>query len=132
MVCLQTKNPNFGKIWRVLEWKIVLYVFYVNLEYFTVIWYNVWLLGIVCGHWVYFLRFGILDQEKSGNPGPTTQKQKPSQLSWDGCTHNLHVCTFEPLPNYVNYPSEAFRACDRKNNYNLISQSVFGTQIKAY
>jgi hypothetical protein len=25
MVCFQTKNPNFGEIWRALEWKMSLY-----------------------------------------------------------------------------------------------------------
>jgi hypothetical protein len=28
-----------------------------------------WTFGIGCDNLVYFLRFGILDQEKSGNPG---------------------------------------------------------------
>jgi hypothetical protein len=30
MVCFQAKNPNLGKFWRALEWKM--------LVYFTVIW----------------------------------------------------------------------------------------------
>jgi hypothetical protein len=30
MVCFQTKNPNWGKFWRALEWKI--------LVYFMIIW----------------------------------------------------------------------------------------------
>jgi hypothetical protein len=67
MVCFQTKNPNFGKFWRVLLWKNLLYfmtiwsilgpleIFYAHLVYFVVIWYI-------------FPRFGILDQQKSGNP----------------------------------------------------------------
>jgi hypothetical protein len=25
MVCFQTKNPNFGKLWRVLQWKMMVY-----------------------------------------------------------------------------------------------------------
>jgi hypothetical protein len=25
LVCFQTKNKNFGKIWRALEWKMLLY-----------------------------------------------------------------------------------------------------------
>jgi hypothetical protein len=25
MVCFQTKNPNLGKFWRVLQWKILVY-----------------------------------------------------------------------------------------------------------
>jgi hypothetical protein len=67
MVCFQTKNPNLGKFWRVLLWKILVYfmtiwpilrpleLFYGLLVYFGVIWYI-------------FPHFGILDQEKSGNP----------------------------------------------------------------
>jgi hypothetical protein len=43
MVCFQTKHPNLGKFWRVLQW-------------------------IVRGNFIYFSRFGILYQEKSGNP----------------------------------------------------------------
>jgi hypothetical protein len=51
MACLQTKNPNFGKFWRVLQWKILRYfmtvwsilrpleIFYGHLVYFVVIWY---------------------------------------------------------------------------------------------
>jgi hypothetical protein len=68
MVSFQTKNPNLGKFWRVLLWKLLLYfmtiwpilqpleIFYGHLRYFVAFWYI-------------FPRFGILDQEKSGNPG---------------------------------------------------------------
>jgi hypothetical protein len=73
MVCFQTKNPNLGKFWRVLLWKILVYfmtfwsilrqfeIFNDHLVYFVVIWYI-------------FLRFGILDQEKSVNLGKQTPK----------------------------------------------------------
>jgi hypothetical protein len=66
MVCFQTKNPNLGKFWGALQWKILVYfmtiwpilrpleIFYSHLEYFVVIWYI-------------SPRFGILYQEKSGN-----------------------------------------------------------------
>jgi hypothetical protein len=60
MVCFQTKNPNLGKSWRALEWKM--------LVYFTVIWYILWSFGNVVVIWNIFPRFGILCQEKSGNP----------------------------------------------------------------
>jgi hypothetical protein len=43
-------------------------LFYDNLEYLTAIWYNLLPFGVVCGHLVYFPRFGMLHQEKSGNP----------------------------------------------------------------
>jgi hypothetical protein len=69
MVCFQTKNPNLGKFWRGLQWKILVYfmaiwsilrpfdIFYGHLVHFVVIWYI-------------FARFGLLYQEKSGNPDP--------------------------------------------------------------
>jgi hypothetical protein len=42
MVCFQTKNPDLGKFWRVLQWKI--------LVYFMTIWsilLFLWLFGIL-------------------------------------------------------------------------------------
>jgi hypothetical protein len=60
MVCLKTKNPNLGKFWRVLHWKM--------LVYFMVFSYILWTFGIVPGNLLYFSRFGILYEKKSGNP----------------------------------------------------------------
>jgi hypothetical protein len=45
-------------------------IFFGHLEYFTVIWYILWPFGNVVVTWYIFSRFGILCQEKSGNPGP--------------------------------------------------------------
>jgi hypothetical protein len=66
MVCFQTKNLKLGKFWWALLWKI--------LVYFMTIWSILRPLEIFYGHLVYFVvfwyifpRFGILDQEKSGN-----------------------------------------------------------------
>jgi hypothetical protein len=39
------------------------------LVYFTAIGNILWPFGIFCGNLVYFPRFGILDKEKTGNPG---------------------------------------------------------------
>jgi hypothetical protein len=67
MVRFQTKNPNMGKFWGVLQWKI--------LVYFMTIWSILRPLEMFYGHLLYFVviyispRFGILYQEKSGNPG---------------------------------------------------------------
>jgi hypothetical protein len=41
MVCFQTKNPNLGKFWRALEWKMLLY--------FMIIWNILWPYGIMYG-----------------------------------------------------------------------------------
>jgi hypothetical protein len=43
-------------------------IFYGHLVYFTAIGNILWPFSIFCGNLVYFPRFGILDQEKSGNP----------------------------------------------------------------
>jgi hypothetical protein len=57
------QNPNLGKFWRVLLWKILVYfmticsilrpleIFYGHLVY-------MWQLGIFCGNLVYFWYFG--------------------------------------------------------------------------
>jgi hypothetical protein len=71
MVYFETKNPNFGKFWKVLQLKmLVLFmanlsislpngILYGHLVHFVVIWYI-------------FSRFGMLYREKSGNPAPET------------------------------------------------------------
>jgi hypothetical protein len=68
MVCFQTKNPNLGKFLMTLEWKM--------LKYFMAIWNIFGTFGIFCDHLVNFALiryifsgFGIMYQEKSGNPG---------------------------------------------------------------
>jgi hypothetical protein len=43
--------------------------FYGYLEYYMVIWFILWQFGNVMVIWYIFPRFGILCQEKSGNPG---------------------------------------------------------------
>jgi hypothetical protein len=43
-------------------------IFYWHFEYFTVIWYILWPFGNVVIIWHVIHRFGILCQEKSGNP----------------------------------------------------------------
>jgi hypothetical protein len=67
MVYFQTKNPNFGKFWRALDWEM-LYIFYGNLECFTDNWDVLWSFGTFCDNLVQFSHFGITCQEKSGNP----------------------------------------------------------------
>jgi hypothetical protein len=53
MADFQTQNPNLGKFWRALDWKMLIYleyftilwnillsfgIFYYPLEYFTILW----------------------------------------------------------------------------------------------
>jgi hypothetical protein len=44
MVYFQTENPNFGKIWRALEWKMLVYLMTIN--------NIVWPFGIIYGRLV--------------------------------------------------------------------------------
>jgi hypothetical protein len=65
---LSNQKSQFGYILEGLEMEIA-GIFYGHLEYFTVIWYVLWVFGNVVVIWYIFPRFGILCQEKSGNPG---------------------------------------------------------------
>jgi hypothetical protein len=44
-------------------------IFHAHLEYISAIWYILWPFGNFVVIWHMFPRFGILCQEKSGNPG---------------------------------------------------------------
>jgi hypothetical protein len=68
MAYYKTKNPFFGKFLEGLSMEDV-GIFYVNLVYFTAIWYILWPFGIFYEFWYIFSPFGMLYQEKSGNPG---------------------------------------------------------------
>jgi hypothetical protein len=68
MVCFQTKNPDLGKFWRALDLKMFIY--------FMATWNILRRVGIFYDHlvhfvfiWCIFSGFGIMYQEKSGNPG---------------------------------------------------------------
>jgi hypothetical protein len=82
LVYFHTKNPNLGIFWRALEWNLLVYVFYDHWEYFASIWNILWPFGVVCGHLLSFFSFGCLDQEKSGNPGPTIKMGYAVVCSW--------------------------------------------------
>jgi hypothetical protein len=63
---------TFGILYDHLLYFTAIYVIY-----FMAIWYILWQFGIFDGYLVYFVkiwyifsRFGMLYQEKSGNPGP--------------------------------------------------------------
>jgi hypothetical protein len=64
----QTENPDLGKFWRVLQWRMLVYYMYCNYNYFTAIWYCLWPSGIFVVIWYIISHFGVLYQEKSCNP----------------------------------------------------------------
>jgi hypothetical protein len=47
---------------------------------FAAIWYILWTFGILCGTLVYFPHFGMLHQEKSGNPELPVQTETRTAL----------------------------------------------------
>jgi hypothetical protein len=84
MVCFQTKNPNLGKFWSALDWKMFIY--------FMATWNILWRFGILYDRlvhfvfiWYIFSDFGIKYQEKSGNPDVKPQKVVRRSLweNWD-------------------------------------------------
>jgi hypothetical protein len=69
MVCFQTKNPDLGKFWRVLQWKI----FFEHWVYLMAIGNILWTFGIFCGHLVYFAPFWYFVPRKICHPCYTRQ-----------------------------------------------------------
>jgi hypothetical protein len=73
MVYFQIQNPNLGKFWSALDWKMLIYFMvigdiYGHLGYFMTIWY------ILCSFGTLFSGFGIMYQEKFGNPASVNKK----------------------------------------------------------
>jgi hypothetical protein len=67
MICFQTKNPNFGKLFGGLAMEN-LGIFYEYLVYFTAIANILWPFGIVCGHLLYFPPFWYFVPRKIWQP----------------------------------------------------------------
>jgi hypothetical protein len=55
MTYFLTKNPNVGKLWRVLHWKMLVYLIAIWSILLTVIWYILWPFGMFYGHLVCFM-----------------------------------------------------------------------------
>jgi hypothetical protein len=51
----QTRNPDLGKFWRLLQWKMWIYVINGHLDYFKAIWYILWTLVYFMVIWYIFL-----------------------------------------------------------------------------
>jgi hypothetical protein len=74
MVYFQTKNYQ---LWKILEGLgIEKTVSYGHLNYRMAFWYISLPFGNLVAIWYIFPRFGILCQEKSGNPGPEWSHHK--------------------------------------------------------
>jgi hypothetical protein len=68
MVSFQTKNPNSGKFWRALDWKILRYFMTIcNILRTFGIFYN-HLVGTLCLFATFFPVLVSWTREKSGNP----------------------------------------------------------------
>jgi hypothetical protein len=63
------QNPNLGKFGKDLDWKMFKYFMAIWNMYFIEIRDILWPFGTFCVHLVHFSRFGIMYQEKYGNPG---------------------------------------------------------------
>jgi hypothetical protein len=86
-------------------------IFYSHLEYFTVLWYILWPFGNVMEIWYIFPRFGILCQEKSGNPGAEaglkmflgSELLELSELAFQDVGNNeCTACKFRPRNRIEN------------------------------
>jgi hypothetical protein len=70
MVSFQTKNPNLDIFWSALDWKMLIYFKAIcNISPTLEIFYD-HMYGTFCVHLVHFSGFGIMYQERSGNPDP--------------------------------------------------------------
>jgi hypothetical protein len=79
MVYFQMQNSNLDKFWRTLDWKMLMY--------FMDIWNISRTFGIFYDRLVHFVfilvhisGFGIVHQEKSGNPGCDSMERKVEHL----------------------------------------------------
>jgi hypothetical protein len=62
-------------------------VIYDHWEYFSVIWYNLLPVGIVCGHLVYFSRFGTFVPRKIWQPWSSAASSFGKDSLKNGASH---------------------------------------------
>jgi hypothetical protein len=103
MVCFQTKNPNLGKFWRVLQWKMLVHVFYGHLVNFTVFCYILWTFAIVRGNLVFFLSWYFVARKiwqpcfgRASEANPTNSSSKATSSRFFG-ENILKIITSVPV-----------------------------------
>jgi hypothetical protein len=77
MVHFQTKPPSFGTFRKAFEWKIFV-IIYDRLAYFVAVCFILWQFGYILWSLLHCLHFGVLCQEKSGNPAGDDRLQQVS------------------------------------------------------
>jgi hypothetical protein len=84
MVYFKNKIPHLGKFWSVLQLKMFINFRAIWSRYVTAILYILWPCGICFCHFLYFVCFGMLYQEKSGNSDMLVllQKLKMGHKQW--------------------------------------------------
>jgi hypothetical protein len=80
MEYFQTQNHNLGQFWRALEWKLLVNSMAIRKILLPFGIHTLWPFGILVAIWYIFTSFGILCQEKSGNPvGKESLRKSPSE-----------------------------------------------------
>jgi hypothetical protein len=74
-------------------------IFYDHLEYFTIIWYNLWPFGIVCCHLVHFLRFGMFGPK---NLATLVKIHLPKKVSFKIVPFSFNIRAAQWLREKVN------------------------------
>jgi hypothetical protein len=85
MVSFQTINPNLGKFWMTLDWKMLIYfmaiwnilqtfgIFYRHWGYFMTIWYIWCSLGLFFPVWVIFATKNLATLLRMARKGPVSK-----------------------------------------------------------
>jgi hypothetical protein len=76
-------------------------IFYGHLKYITAIWYILWPFGNFVVSLVYFPHFGILNKEKSGNPGWDGFRNTGMYLSPAFCNEKSKKCQCQEFSEAV-------------------------------
>jgi hypothetical protein len=105
MVYFQTKNPNLGKFWKVLQWKMYIGIFYGRSVYFTAKWYILWPFGTFCGHLVYFFPVLVCCTEKIWQPCLEQLLRENANLS-ESCCMPLTFISLENFWSAKNIPND--------------------------